>query len=425
MFPTSLREGSRAAPHPRLLMAGTAGRAAREARLVCASQPPGTTPTRSTSRPRSCAAVLTTKRRVVETASGTGSRPRKNAKRGEKGSRAHRRVKELPSSELRARAGLQTRCESLTVRSTSHYDYETCYEEFQLWCARYRLPPPAENDKLEIALLDFLDTLLAAKRPLGDAQKVVAAVRHRFPKFSGKGRSLQPRVQKALAGYKKVRPPPSRLPLPEETLAGILCAILAMVGSQSLALRIATLFYNYLRPGESDNLTVADLRPPVFGSNPGLHHWTLNLADFDWGKPSKTQTYDDAVICDHPAWLGPALGRLAAGAAPTQPLFADSHDRLLEVWNLVTRRLHLPATVLYQCRHGGASEDTLARRRTPLEVLSRGRWQAVTSVRRYAKAAQVQKYLDMVPAPTRHYCQWALANLALIMTNKIRARAPP
>ena len=131
------------------------------------------------------------------------------------------------------------------------------------------------------------------------------------------------------------------------------------------------------------------------------------------------------MLCDHRSWLGAALGQLATGAAPTQPLFADSHDRLLEVWNLVTQRLHLPPTVLYQCRHGGASEDTLARRRTPLEVMSRGRWQAVNSVRRYAKAAQIQKYLDLVPLSTRQYCQWALTNLELFMTGKIRPRLPP
>ena len=246
---------------------------------------------------------------------------------------------------------------------------------------------------------------------------MVAAVRHRFPKFSGKGRSLQPRVQKALAGFKRVRPPPSRLAL--------LCAVMAPANSRSLALRIATLFYNCFWPGESDNLTIADLRTPFFGHNPGLHHWTLNLADFDCGRPSKTQTYDDAVLCDHPSWLGPALGQLAAGAAPTQLLFADSHDRLLEVWNLVMKRLHLPVTVMYQCLHGGAGEDTLARRRAPLEVMSRGRWQAVTSMRRYAKAAQIQRYLDLVPLPARRYCQWALANPELFMTGKIRPRMPP
>eukprot|EP00972_Heterocapsa_arctica_P010124 1486336-Heterocapsa_arctica.AAC.1 len=105
------------------------------------------------------------------------------------------------------------------------------------------------NDQLELSMLDFLDTLLAAKRPVGDAQKVVAAIRHRFPKYSGKGRALQPRVQKALAGYSKTRPSPSRLPLPEETMAGIMCAIIAKTQSRSLALRVATLFYNYLRPG--------------------------------------------------------------------------------------------------------------------------------------------------------------------------------
>eukprot|EP00972_Heterocapsa_arctica_P001401 205311-Heterocapsa_arctica.AAC.1 len=55
---------------------------------------------------------------------------------------------------------------------------------------------------------------------------------------------------------------------------------------------------------------------------------------------------------------------------------------------------------MYQMRHGGASEEPLSLTRAQEEVKLRGRLRTDSSLRRYAKPAQVQRLLGSL-APAR------------------------
>eukprot|EP00972_Heterocapsa_arctica_P097654 14410021-Heterocapsa_arctica.AAC.1 len=86
--------------------------------------------------------------------------------------------------------------------------------------------------------------------------------------------------------------------------------------------------------------------------------------------------------------------------------------------------LGLATAVLYQLRHGGASEDVLSGRRPMLEVLARGRWATWASLRRYAKAGLLQKLLSSLPGHVMLYVQWCSANLGDIMAGRVRPCLP-
>jgi len=66
-------------------------------------------------------------------------------------------------------------------------------------------------------------------------------------------------------------------------------------------------------------------------------------------------------------------------------------------------------------RHGGASHDLLHKLRSFEEIKARGQWLTDLSVRRYAKAAAVQRYLLQCPIATVEYGRRALDNLQKIV----------
>jgi len=162
----------------------------------------------------------------------------------------------------------------------------------------------------------------------------------------------------------------------------------------------------YLRPSEARNLRVADLFKPAKGRNPGLQFWVLNVADFEAQVPTKTLTYDESIVLDSPDWLGPILAPTAQGRPSSAPLFEIEETARRRAWSDAVQQLGLPARAcLYQRRHGGTAGDTLSRRRTsPMEVIMRGRWATLRSVRRSAKPAQVQKFLATLSPASRRYC---------------------
>ena len=192
-----------------------------------------------------------------------------------------------------------------------------------------------------------------------------------------------------------------------------------------MALMILTMEAAYLRPGEAQLLRVQDLLPPTGGANPGLQLYGLMLGPSDRGLPTKAQVFDDTVVLDHPSWLAPLLAGLTHGRVAGASLFAVDHEALKREWKACQELLGLHGTALYQLRHGGASEDALSRRRLVPEIMSRGRWAALTSVRRYTKPGLVQKVMRDLTTPNREYVLWCSANLQAVMEGTLVPPLPP
>ena len=104
-------------------------------------------------------------------------------------------------------------CEAAALSASCTLQYETYFNAFRSWVsAEAKQTLPGDVDTLSNLLLDYLDVLLEEGNECGDAEKVVAAVKHHM--FSVPGASAMPRVTRALKGFRKARPPRSRAPIP-------------------------------------------------------------------------------------------------------------------------------------------------------------------------------------------------------------------
>ena len=207
-------------------------------------------------------------------------------------------------------------------------------------------------------------------------------------------------------------------------MAGV-CALLMQQGHIDAALEEAIRFYLYLRPCESRRAKVGHFTFPQAGTNPGLQHYGLVIGPIDEGRPAKNQVFDDTVLFDSTPWLAELIAARIAGRPPQAAIFQTDAKALLRIWNAAVKTLRMPKSVQYQLRHGGPSEDALARRRTPLEIMQRGRWTCYASVNRYTKPGQLQRYLSEIPPDVRTYNQTCLAYLPDILAGRVSAPATP
>ena len=166
-----------------------------------------------------------------------------------------------------------------------------------------------------------------------------------------------------------------------------------------MAIFVILSFSCYLRPSECIRLRGASLVPPQPQNGPSFASWGLILHDADLGIAGKTRITDESVLVDLDTMLWPCLRVLHEKVHADEAIWNFSLDQLRDIYSTVMERLkvtNLLMTHLYGLRHGGASYDLLARRRSLAEVKFRGRWQADTSLRRYAKATRLQREMAKV-----------------------------
>ncbi|CAK0801915.1 unnamed protein product, partial [Prorocentrum cordatum] len=144
-----------------------------------------------------------------------------------------------------------------------------------------------DHGELEVDLLDYLDELLADNVKLTHAEKTVK---------SGIG------------------------------------ALWIFGGERSAVLYVESVFAGSFRPGELLRAKVGDLVKP------------------ERLQPSKTQTFDDIVIFDHPEWLGEVLGSWAANATDERALFPLDAVRTARPFKAAADKLGAAAS-FYQLRH--------------------------------------------------------------------------
>ena len=110
---------------------------------------------------------------------------------------------------------------------------------------------------------------------------------------------------------------------------------------------------------------------------------------------SKTQEFDESVLIDWPELWGlyQLLRRHVAPLSATDALWTFDHKEynmmFARVSELAEVNKHAPHP--YSLRHGGASHDSLLRRRSIEAIQKRGRWRAASSATRYDKHARVLK----------------------------------
>lgn len=226
-----------------------------------------------------------------------------------------------------ARNGQVTACEQLTVGLIAAPNYERFWSLFVEWATQEK--ETIHEQTVHFLCLDYADKLLMENRPAHELEKTIAAIVYKMP---GVNLDDLPRWRKSQKRYRKRVPKMSRPPIPDPLCSGIVAVFMY---EKDFMMALLTYFGQrcQLRPGERLKVQPEDLHAPL--PSAGTAHWSVQLAPRERLSPTKTQTFDDAVVIDFPEWLGPLLSNVAKTRPPGTPLFpllpGQTAERFLNV----------------------------------------------------------------------------------------------
>ena len=214
-----------------------------------------------------------------------------------------------------------SRLEQAVVKEPTRQEYARRLRLFREYCVKVGRQDDALTmplEALESLLLDYFDENYLTGASPDWGTKLVASLGYFRPSLYRTGGTHLNRVRRALAGWNRVAPLTSRLPVPWAAVCGIVVQLLVM-NFREEALAVVLAFDAYLRPGELLALTSQDVVParPAFGK--GYARTALLLCPAERGRPSKTFQFDDSVMLDSPdrLWLGPLIEAQALARAST------------------------------------------------------------------------------------------------------------
>jgi len=277
-------------------------------------------------------------------------------------------------------------------------------------------------------------------RPASDGSKMKAALDALHPVALRRGPLVLPRFRYAMKELQKRAPARHRLAVPEE-LCFATCGRLLSQGKVGMALKNATDFSCYLRPGESMSLRTLDLVIPAdFAQAKVNQRHVLLLAPFEREQPTKTGAYDEAVIlddsrCPH---LGVLLEEFMVKRLEKRKMDMDSDDGTVNLWDFsgqefkaawgeVTELFHISDLYAspYQNRHGGVSRDRLMKLRSLAECRDRGRWAQDSTLKCYEKSARLQEVLNSLGPELLRYGEKIRQHFASYVRSGTAPKPPP
>lgn len=321
----------------------------------------------------------------------------------------------------RAQSQQLTVLEERSVSIEVQNQYATYYRRFENFCRANGLGFPVVED-VDAILADFLDLMFLDGRFPAEGENVVASVE--FNNIRLKGKLV--RCKRALKGWRKEKPPQSRLPLPRLVAAGM-AMVMVSQGQRLMGLKLMLDHDTYLRPGESIELKAKDVVAPV--KNSGKHYkWhSIIVRDIEDLRPDKAGVYDNSIPLDSldRQFLGPLIWSHTQNLKSKESnLFPFTAAQYRKVFQQCGETLNLKNLHPYQTRHGGASEDLNSGARDFQQVKIRGRWHTDQSVRRYAKVGKIQKLMANLSRHHMEFCQWSLKNMEKVLSGRMAPRVP-
>ncbi len=330
----------------------------------------------------------------------------------QKRGRAKKRLKKF-STALRASVGRLGILETISM-GKARVDYAKRVNMLLEFMARHRLaikPPEA----LDCALADYCDFAYLAGENAEHGDKLKAALSALLPRFVPPGATALPRFARTLKGWRKAAPSFSRQGHPEGCTFAV-CGVLFRRQVPGMALFLATMLSTYLGPSARFQLLTGDLVDPPPVTSGLANYFSLLLSPQEREGRTTTGEYDCTVLLDDPrhATLGSALAILRD--AMEVEIGVESTEGLAPLWPFTIRqfliecKLAVAETELgdimstpYEERHSGASRDILMKLRSKQEVMDRGHWKSVSSLRNYDKAAKMQQIAVKVGQQTLLY----------------------
>ncbi|CAK0910262.1 unnamed protein product, partial [Prorocentrum cordatum] len=276
--------------------------------------------------------------------------------------------------------------EARSVTPAAAAQYRQRVQEFLSWhhSSDAILDRPAE---LDAALASFMNREFDSGHKSRRGEKLLAGVIFHRPQYGRHGADHLPRPLRALKGRCKASPSHSRRPLTIGMRAAI-CVEMARMGYLLAAAPSLVMVECYLRPGEMLGLTPRSFLPPAPG---GVASWALLLFPQEGNLRSKTGESDDSIPLDSCrfVWMD-SVYRAVSRRRGSDRLLGWTYREYVSVFRRACARLGW-AVVPCQGRRTGASADRAEGLRTQEQVVKRGRWQALKSVRRYEKAGRVNQ----------------------------------
>ena len=301
--------------------------------------------------------------------------------------------------------------------------YHTALQAFMSFVRVWHLAIVTVEDK-DVAMVKFLGQLFHRGYDLNVGERVVAALIFNFQRLSRCGDLTNPRVHRALLGWRRLAPAKSRTPLTFYVVAA-LSALVAKEGYRLMALWCLISFGTYFKPGSMMQLTRSSFLAPVTGSD---LHWKVLTHQCDLGQRRKPCTRDDTLPWDVPdlLWLQRAFEFFTQGGsrlwdASTWPFtYAQFALRLGQAGEKLGLKV-----VPYQLRHSGASWDAAKKYRTLSEIQARGGWRSTTSALRFDKSGKMWREYSKLSVDRRQYCEQVANKLCQYTVEGQAVPSPP
>ncbi|CAE7713929.1 unnamed protein product [Symbiodinium sp. CCMP2592] len=293
--------------------------------------------------------------------------------------------------------------------------YKRHWEEMEpmMLDGRGRLRPLARIDQ---ALAEHLEDLYRDGEDLATVRYAVAAALFFKPELRSPAMTHLPKVKQGLAGWSKLCPPRSRLPIPYAVVALLALHALSL-GLLEIAIYLLLTFSLYMRPSEGLRLRKKDVVRPS-SRQTGFQHWSVVLHPLEVGVCSKTREFDECLQLDLPYHqpLGPATYKLLRlhqkrGEEHIFTITLENVTQFLERAQIDLELKGLGELQPYRLRHGGASHDFVGKLRDLASIQMRGRWRSQSSVRRYQKGGRLTQLMQTLPLHVKKAAENAVRKL--------------
>ena len=133
---------------------------------------------------------------------------------------------------------------------------------------------------------------------------------------------------------------------------------------------------------------------------------------------------DESIVLDHPylSWFNKVLKKLKTGKSPNSPMFSFKTQYGSQMFKDVAAELgfqRIGINCVYQVRHGSASTDMLDRHRSTEELMKRGRWKSLSSLRRYEQGGKLSQVFSSLTTQQQEATLKAAKDLGNIMVRSV------
>lgn len=294
-----------------------------------------------------------------------------------------------PPQNLHARTFL----EEMTITGSRMKSYEIAWEKLKAFAKQHKYSMRTLEEVDAVAAW-WMDVMYFKGEGISRAMTMMAAVKHMrtdVPRLS-----VLVRCSRSLRAFRKLAPPQARIPLPFPMLARIITFIAVDLRQPMVGAHLALTWGLCSRPGESLKLKARQLVAP----NQVSRLWSAILSESSpvegKSQPSKTHELDESVLIDQPymLWLGHILKYLKTKTPPAKPVFTFNMKKVSGLFMRAVAACGYQehgVQCVYQIRHGSASTDRLTQHRSVKELMKRGRWKSLRSVRRYEQGGRLSQ----------------------------------